>query len=514
MTLRYRVTREVEIPMRDGVRLRGDLWLPDDAEPAPTIVIRTPYDKRQLGSDFVRPQHLVNAGYAVVVQDTRGRFASDGDWVPLMWAQEGRDGYDTIEWIAAQSWCDGSVGMAGTSYSGIVQLAAAELKPPHLRAIAPAMAGVARFEREETGGAFWLDHLFGWLCYVGLDWARGMGDEASTLRLAHFLAEPAALRRCFPVSDAPLFGLPGFPLSFKELSEGPVTPRIDTDALDLPILSLGGWFDLYIRSTIGIAAAGGKRSKRHLVVGPWTHGNLLPAIQGQMHFGPAASGSGARLDRLHLAFFDRYLRRSGVRVPRVRYFAMPKAGWVEGDHLPSANEATVLFPADGQLLRAPAAQPVVLHYRFDDPVPTLGGRLMPIGGLMPGPVDQRPLEGHDGVRHFDSQPLASEWRVVGTPVLRARIACSSESIDLVAKLADVDLDGRALSVTEGIARVALPRGESLVTIRLADTAWSFAPGHRLRLQLQTGDFPHFDRNPRAGAGARLELRDLSFTLPI
>ena len=131
----YTVRRNIPLRMRDGVSLSADIWLPDTARPVSAILWRTPYNKDLANFDFLRPADAVAAGFAAVVQDTRGRFASDGDWRPIMWEQEAEDGYDTVEWIAAQSWSSGAVGMSGPSYLGISQLMAAQLRPPHLKAM-------------------------------------------------------------------------------------------------------------------------------------------------------------------------------------------------------------------------------------------------------------------------------------------------------------------------------------------------------------------------------------------
>lgn len=514
----FRVLPGVPVTVRDDTVLATDLWLPEAVEQAPAILIRTPYDKSELKSDFIRPQQLVEAGFAVAVQDTRGRFASGGEWAPLMWDQEGRDGFDSVEWLATQPWCDGAVGMAGTSYCGIVQLAAAALEPPHLRAIAPAMAGLARFEREETGGAFWLDHLFGWLCFVALDWARSSGDPSLVSRVLSFLADPMTLRGHLPLEDAPLFALPGFPARFGDIAAGAVTPDLNPDAIHIPILSLGGWFDLYLRSSIGLFES--RLENRHLVIGPWTHSNLLPAFQGQVHFGVTASGAAAGIAAQHIAFFDHYLRNCEAEIAPMRYFEMQGAGWRDGDCWPPSNGGSrALFPTGaGTLNETPASGTVKLSYSQTEPVPTLGGRLMPIGGLIPGPADQRPLERHRGVALFDTPPLEADTAVAGGVALSIELECDRSGIDLTAKLVDVAPDGEALFVTDAIIRIAdlEPGVRRRVTLQLADTAWRFRAGQRLRLQLQTSNFPHFDRNPAAHEHAlvTLHLESARLSLPL
>lgn len=511
----YYVRRNIPVAMRDGVTLATDLWLPASGEPAPAVLIRTPYDKSRLASDFVRPQQLAEAGYAVAVQDTRGRFASQGRWIPLAWDQEGKDGFDTIEWIADQPWSDGAVGMAGTSYCGIVQLAAAALRPPHLRAIAPTMTGIGAAEQRETNGGFWLDHLFGWLCAVGIDWAREQGDMAAVQTFARWLNDPAELHRSFPVETAPLFAIPGFPVDFARIANGPVTIPADPAELNIPILSVGGWFDMYLLSTIEIGDRSRAAGERNLVIGPWAHGNQPGTMQGEFHFGLASSAAASNMGAQHIAFFDRHLRGRDAALAPVSYFAMPGGGWKTAQSWPPPTTTRTLHPAGEALADAPADGPVTLDYHFDDPAGTVGGRLMPINRFTPGPVDQRVLDGHHDIRRFTTPPLGAALEVAGAPVLSGQLRCDRPSCDIAAKLIDVAPDGRATLVTDAMWR--MPRDEAgadrSMTLELADVAWTFAPGHCIRLQLQTSNFPHFDRNPDAGDQAHVELRDLSFELP-
>jgi putative CocE/NonD family hydrolase len=218
-TTSYTVIRNVLLPMRDGVRLCADLWLPDTKEPVPAILFRTPYDRSAYNPDVLRPQQCVEAGFAAVVQDMRGRFGSEGEWEPLNWAQEGADSYDTIEWIAAQSWCSASVGMSGLSYCGTVQLAASLTKPPHLKAIAPTMASSAEFDRIETGGALRLDLGVSWLLVTAIDWllrrrAAGLAVPEAEAMILRAVQDPRFLYDVRPLRDMPLFSNEGFPISF------------------------------------------------------------------------------------------------------------------------------------------------------------------------------------------------------------------------------------------------------------------------------------------------------------
>ncbi|HEV2597897.1 CocE/NonD family hydrolase [Sphingopyxis sp.] len=504
--------------MRDGVALATDLWLPDDAQPVAAILIRTPYDKSRLASDFIRPQQLVESGFAVAVQDTRGRFASGGKWTPLDWEQEGLDGFDSIEWLASQPWCDGNVGMAGTSYAGIVQFAAAALSPPALRAIAPTMTGVAQGEIAETGGAFWLDHLFGWLCAVGIDWALENGRPDTANMFAGWLSEPAPLHESHPVSAAPIFALPDFPVTHDRLSRDPITPAVSPASVAMPILAIGGWFDMYLRASIAAGTEG--TSPRHLVLGPWAHSGQPGPTQGDLNFGLTGSAAGAGMAAQHIAYFDRYLREGGSEVPPVRFFEMPRAGWRTASRWPVNAERRLLSPREGRLVQDGEGGSARLEYRFDDPVRTVGGRTMPLAGLTPGPLDQRAASRHAGVSLAIGDQLAEPILVAGQTRIVFDLDCDRPGCDVFAKLLDIYPDGRELLVTDGHIRVstgdtsASTRWPRRAEIALADTAWRFEAGHRLGLLLQSSNFPHFDRNPLSDTSARLSLDGIVLDLPI
>ncbi len=508
----WRVESDIEIAMRDGVLLRADLWLPSGAGPHAAIIFRTPYDKAGFVSDFLGPQQAVEAGFAVVVQDCRGRFRSDGRWRPLMWAQEGEDSYDTVEWVAAQPWCTGAVGMAGPSYVGIVQIAGAVLKPPHLKAIAPAICSVARHEAPETGGAFWLDHLFGWTAFMTSDWAekqRAAGariSDQSAATLAMASDNPRALMEHRPLRGSPLFDLPDFDISFAQLSERCATPDIDVSEIDIPVLSSGGWYDLYVRGTIGLFTDAPQGAERRMVIGPWVHSATPPGQAGQLEFGPHASADGAGLHLDHLAFFRRHLLGEETDIAPVRYFLMNANIWCSSARWPPEGmEVRQLFlRSGGRLLpSAPTGEEEGDHYRFEpsDPTPTVGGRTLGAFTVAAGPIDQAALAGRTDLLRYDAAPADQPVDIVGAVNATIFVKADVPSFDIVVRLVDVAPDGAALPITDGITRT---RGHELredhlpVEVSLADTAWRLLPGHRLRVQVQSGNYPHFDANPGTG----------------
>ncbi len=533
-----RIDRDVEMPMRDGVPLRGDVWRPDTDEPVPAIVFRTPYDRNGTNSDCLRPFEAVSAGYACVVQDTRGRYGSDGDWDIIMWEQEALDTHDTVEWIAEQPWCDGAVGMAGASYLGIVQWVGAAERPPHLKAFAPAMTTSGELDRLDTGGALRLTQVICWLSYMALDWvtrelAAGREvDQAKVAELIALVGNPRATLERLPLQSIDAFEIPGFPIELREIllrgMDAVTTFRYDQ--IEVPTLSLVGWFDFLatgaIESFMRVRREGGGgeavRAAHRLILGPWVHAGTLPGSQGELNFG-VGDGPFAGVSRKHLAFFDQHLRAGESTLPAVEYFLMGANEWRTAEDWPppearrqdwllSSGGAANTAGGDGLLARAlPDGAAEADRYRYDpaDPVPTHGGRTIPMGELVAGPFDQARIEVRQDVLCYTSEPLAEPLDIAGPVAIRLFASTSGRDTDWVGRLVDVAPDGRAIGFAEGILRARFRNGprEQLVEpgetleyrLPLGHTAWRVKPGHRLRLQVTSSNFPSFDRNMNTGA---------------
>lgn len=523
----YRVHRDVAMAMRDGVVLRGDIWLPAGPGPFAAVLFRTPYNKAGFQSDFLRPQQVAEAGMAAVIQDCRGCFTSDGNWRPFMWDQEGEDSYDTVEWIAAQDWCSGAVGMAGMSYVGVVQLAGAMLKPPHLKAIAPAICATAVQELAETGGAFWLDNLFGWAAFMTADWARKQESKGISLSeesrdiLTVAASDPRALMDHRPLRESPLFRLPQFDIDFDELASTSIMPNYDTSLIEIPILATGGWYDLYTRGTCGLFNNRTPATERQMIMGPWAHSYSLPGYIGQANFSRRAGGPAAGVAADHLDFFRKHLLGEQVDSDPVRYFLMNDNFWHTSESWPPAGcIGQRLFIREGNRLSsdAPRGDETSDSYWFDpaDPTPTLGGRTMPTCTTLSGPIDQRPLLSRIDVLRFENSPTEEATDIVGGVTADLFVSSSVSTFDIVVKLVDISPEGLALNITDGIKRLKDSKiGEvQRVEVSLADTAWRLRPGHRLCVLVQSGNYPHFDPNPgisgptgsiRDGQRARIDI---------
>ncbi|MEI7030369.1 CocE/NonD family hydrolase [Streptomyces pratensis] len=518
------VEHDVAVEMRDGTVLRADVWRPADGPAAPAVLFRTPYGKSTLGLATLTPAQCVDRGYAAVVQDTRGRFASEGRWAPLDWAQEGPDGYDSVEWAARQAWCDGNVAMAGTSYQAIVQWLAAMEKPPHLRAIAPTMSTSAPFDAEQLGGCLRLDHLTSWLGLTALEWVQrraAAGDPVDAeivAEVVELLTSPEKPLRRWPL--AAVLDFEGFPGRLRDVFAGRAATVADyrLGEVNVPTFSVGGWYDVFAHGTIelhrAMRAQDPVAGRHELVVGPWVHSGQLPQVQGEVNTGPYGSAQGARLADLHLDFFDRHLRSRENReatAGAVRYFLFGDDAWHRAAAWPPPEAVDrpwhlagpVGDGEGGRLLPSPpGGDPGHDTFTYDpeDPVPSHGGRVLQLGRLVAGPLDQSRLEDRPDVLCYTSEPLTEPLDVVGRQRLRLRFGSDAPATAVVAKLTDVHPDGRSLLVAEGSLRLEAAGGVAPdepyeADVLLGDTAWRYASGHRLRVHVTSSNFPHLDRHP-------------------
>jgi putative CocE/NonD family hydrolase len=530
------VEKGVVTPMRDGTELVADVYLPEGRGPFPALLQRVPYN-REAGRivDFsVDAQRTVKAGYAVVVQDVRGRFASAGRFMPFL--DDGPDGVDSIEWVAAQAWCDGRVGMAGGSYGGATQWAAAREQPPSLAAIAPFVATNDCYD-----GWIYRDGVFE--LGFNLHWAlRNIAPGAAARRGSERVERAVAandrihdLYGRLPLLDQPdLADLAPF---YSEWLGEPVAngrwgalASSASRRVTTPTLSIGGWYDVFQRGTLAghASLAGDAAPPRRLVMGPWAH-SVFGGTFAERSFGVAADTAVADLTALQLRWYDRWVKGEGNGAERdapVRLFVMGADYWRdEADWPPPDAVATDYFlhsaghantgSGDGALSTRPPLDEAEDAYTYDprNPVPTLGGATFLPGlhiGLNSGPRDQRAIDTRSDVLCYTSAPFETPLETTGPVSVSLFISSSAPDTDFVATLTDVAPDGHSVNVTDGIVRARyrasraapslLEQGQSYeVTIDLGGTAHVFRAGHRIRLQVTSGSFPRFEPNPQTGA---------------
>jgi hypothetical protein len=520
----YRIREQLDVlsPMRDGVSLAMDLVRPDKEGPSPVVLIRTPYDKvGQRASPQVHD--LARRGYLVAVQDCRGRFNSDGVFDP--YGQEPNDGFDTVEWVARQSWCDGSIGMIGGSYVGQTQWFAAAQAPKGLKAIVPTVS--------PPGHPFTNEPFYGGAAILAMiEWTVAMGRRSFQLPgLAGVLSK-----------HQPYFEVR--PLSTMDDAAGTSSPFYDEwmqhpsyddywkargyeqswSRITVPALNITGWWDMnFLGSPTNfvamqkLGATPEARRGQRLVIGPWPHWvNRSRELSG-MDFGPRAL---VDLTGYTLRFFDRWLRGkqdNGLDGDaRVHVFVLGADQWWAADEWPlPGTQPTALYlhsggsansyRGDGRVsFERPGAEP---HDSFvsdpKDPV-------FSPWSLHEGPVDDRPATGRADVLCYTSEPLTVAVDVVG-PVTAVLYASSSAAdCDWHLRLVDVHPDGTARFLCHGVLRSRFRDGYQKTTflragevtrfeIDLTATGARFLPGHRIRVEVASSWFPRFDVNAQTGA---------------
>ena len=532
----------VKVPMRDGVNLRADVYRPSEAGRFPVLLERTPYDKRG-GVKF--GYRAAAAGYVVVIQDTRGRYSSEGEFYPFRY--ESNDGYDSVEWAAALPYSNGKVGMFGGSYVGATQMLTAIAHPPHLAGICPVVTA-SNYHNGWTyqGGAFeqWFNES--WTSLLAQDTLnRRVQSETNAMRGAWKL----------PMADYSLFNAdtkspdtgnsqalaPYFLDWLMHPSYDEYWKRWSIEEhfadIQVPALHVAAWYDIFqggsLRNYSGIKAGGGNgaaKNGQHLLVTIGGHAGGGRKI-GEVDFGPAASEFDE--DQVTLEWYDYLFKGAKNHFSKkpVRLFVMGLNQWRDEDAWPLARGREVKYfihsekganslRGDGSLsVAAPGSEPSD-HFMYDpgNPAATIGGPLCcDAEHLAAGPRDQRPNEGRDDVLVYSTKPFEKDTEITGPVGMELFAQLSAVDTDFTAKLVDVWPNGFAQNLTEGIVRGryrdSQERPELLnpghiykFSIDLWSTSNVFLKGHQLRLEISSSNFPRFDRNLNTGMDAAFESR--------
>ena len=546
--------------MRDGTITYADVYRPARRGRVPVILQRTPYDRTRVDPALsqINPLRAVDRGYAVVVQDCRGRYASEGVFHPFH--QELADGYDSVEWCASQSWANGDVGMIGASYAGAVQWLAAVQAPPSLRCIVPAVTSSDHYEGwTYRSGALQWAFIVSWViptlageAFVNRRF-RSKGTERMRRRLVEGTDDLSALWNTLPLCDLPLVAelAPYVRDWIKHATNDEYWRQVSIEdrhaQVAVPALNVGGWYDIFqsgtIRNFVGLrhnGATDAARNGTRLLMGPWAHSWPTEQSAGLIDFGVGSSQGWTPL-RYDLeadvfAFLDRCLGGYGADAdagPPIRLFTMGENRWrnetawplERTDHqrlyLHSSGNAGS-SPSNGRLsVREPRdEQPDPFTYDPAQPAPTLGGQLCCYPAqLPPGAFDQRLVERRADVLVYTGEPLRRDVEVTG--FIRANLWAITDApdTDFTAKLVSVEPDGLALNLTDGLVRARYRHGTDAArpivrgapveyTVDLGATSNLFRAGQRIRLEVSSSNFPRFDRNLNTGhpIGLDAEMR--------
>lgn len=523
-----RFRSDVLIPMRDGVELAANMFLPEKAGKYPVILLRTPY-RRSLGEKGAI--YFAQHGYVVVSEDVRGRYDSGGEWYPFI--HDANDGYDTIAWAAKQPWSDGKVATMGGSYVAIDQWLAAGKAPPHLVAMVSIMSSAASSqENARTGGAMPL--------FLTLTWA--MTECRRTSNEEILLLDWPKIVRDLPVIDAgqsegcvPQFYRDWINHTMRGSSGQAQSLHDIFTKHSLPVMNVTGWYDLFQAGTIEnysnmmANAPASVRKAQRLIVGPWPHGVNLRKV-GQVDFGPHAI---IDFSGMELRWLNHYVKgdENGAETePPVQIFTMGINQWKDYNSWPPAGVKMVdyYFHSDGKANSAAgdgvlstgkpnAEKPDRFTYHPADPVPTYGGGTCCFPTIVPwGPMDQRKIERRDDVLVYSTPPLEHNVNLTGPITVHLFASTSGRDTDWTAKLVDVAPDGFAMNLTDNILRARyrksfvhpelLDAGKVYeYTIPIGNTSDVFLKGHRIRLEISSSNFPRFDRNTNTGGNPEKDV---------
>ncbi|GAA3822350.1 CocE/NonD family hydrolase [Streptomyces phyllanthi] len=485
------VERGLRVPMRDGAALLADRWSPrSGADGLPTALIRIPYGRSgMIAAQMVRP--LAERGFQVLVQSTRGTFGSDGPFDPLRCERE--DGLDTLDWLVAQPWCGDAVVLYGGSYLGFVQWAVADAVPPQVKAMISGVSESAftlEFLREES---FSLEATFGW----GLQ----VAEQERPFALLHQALRIRKERRAWhalPLDRADTAAIGRRADYFRNVLDhdagSPFWQVLDhshrVKDIAVPVSTVGGWFDIFlpgqIRDFRTLQEAG--RSPIRLTVGPWAH----------ISMGVGQTTAAEALDfGLALARGEQPSDRAPVRL-----FVMGEERWRDFPSWPPPGYEPRRFHlhAGGTLAaEPPAAESAPDGYRYDpaDPTPAVGGVRMAVG-VRSGRVDNGELEARDDVLTYTTEQLEQDVEVIGEVEAEIWFRSSLPYADVFVRLCDVDAEGRSQNVCDGLISVTGADEVSRAKVRLWPTAYRFRRGHRIRVQVSSGAFPRYNRNPGTG----------------
>ena len=555
MQLGQQIAVDFDVParMRDGTILRANVYRPVGEGKWPVLLTRLPYGKDfPMATSILDPTQVARRGYVVIIQDTRGRMRSGGEWTPFL--NEAQDGVDTIEWASRLHYSNGNIGVYGASYFGFTQWSAAVHQPAALKAMVPLVTwndplnGVML-----RGGAIELGSMASWNLMMGLDvlMRRHRGDPQALGRSISMLAQEMDSLAQSGYSSLPLSEFAPFKRHdvahyyFENLvwqidrennQVKSMTILGKHENVTAPSFNIGGWYDIFLKDTLDnfkiMREQGSTPEARQskLLIGPWTHSGYSNPI-GELNFGYASSAAFIDLQidltSLQVRWFDHWLKgidTGMLREAPIKLFVMGANVWRDEQEWPLARAVDTRYylhsggqanslRGNGLLSTESPGSESPDQYDYDPahPVITRGGALLMTPEFRPGPFDQRETESREDVLVYTTPVLEQDVEVTGPIAVHLWASSSAPDTDFVARLVDVYPNGYAQNLNDGIIRARyrnFSKGEQPTLIEpgkayeyeidLWATSNVFKAGHAIRLDITSSNFPRWDRNPNTG----------------
>lgn len=510
--------QDVKCQLSDGTILRADVYRPDDQERYPVLMIRLPYDKKtpRYYDEYLEVPRMVRAGYVVILQDVRGRFASEGEFYPFV--HEGNDGYESVEWAAKLPYSNGKVGLFGMSYHGYTQLAAAAEKPPALKTIAPVM----------TMAEPWADMLNGdigtfytWTLASILPNQLERRGEAKVEKVQTYIDELPKWLSYTPSNEWPpmkeldpdsfFFDIVNQKVKEDDLKR--IDLRKKLKEVNIPALFIGGWFDSLLKPTLKAYQAYNGPSL--LWIGPWTH-ETMSGQAGVKFFEIGSTNIGvdsvADPTELHIKWFDKWLKNKPLDIEKpVHLYLAGQKKWQAFGEWPPASSTKEFFldsegsaktrHGDGRLTDTSANTQTTNQLKLDpgDPVPTRGGGVL-MAGYDSGMFEQGDIQDRDDVLVYTSAPLEEDLDILGTVRATIWVSSSTPLLDIFLRISDVEPSNKVYNVVDTFHREPVTKVDEplCVNLDINHTAYRFKAGHCLRLEIAASNAPRFDVNLNNG----------------
>ena len=534
-----KVEKNVMVPMKDGIKLATDIYLPSSEKEKtfPALINRTPYNKDRV-ENSKEINAYINAGYVVIVQDVRGRYHSEGTFIPYEYETE--DGLELFNWVRKQTWSNGIFGTFGLSYHGGTQWLPATKNPEGLKAMAPMIT----FDDIYNGSAYYdgakVLHDLRWTVADIIPDIMERAKKAGEKVTVNVPEVYNCLEKIPLASDEAVKLYGKYYLDWMKHSTfddfwKKFSPKEHYNDITVPTLNISGWYDIFVPSTLnnymGMKNNGGSeiaRNNSYLIMGPWSHLNFSGKIN-EFDFGSEASENAFDLLGIKIAWYDHWLKnkpKNNLLEKPVKIFVMGENKWRNEDEwpLPNTNYISYYFHSDGNAnikngllsVNKPENEPSD-HFIYDpmDPVPTIGGQVILPGDGAIGPRDQVKAEERKDVLVYETEILQNDITVIGPLTAKLFISSDCKDTDFTVKLTDVDEKNVSKLLSDGILRVryrnSLEKTEFMepgkvyeIKVNVATTANTFFKGHKIRVSISSSNFPRFNRNSNSGGDIMFE----------